>query len=97
MSAEPPKRKRPPAATTVSRDNGRRLLNLEDRVAAVEASLGKVAADTSEILAVLTATKSVAGFARKYGVRIITFGAGIFTAAGIGNPKVWAFISQFFG
>lgn len=36
-------------------------------------------------------------FARKHGPKIVTFGAGIMTAAGIGNPEVLKFISNFFG
>lgn len=90
---------------------GRNGENLEHRIAVLEDTVTaitgdvlnvkkdvlKVKDDTSEILAILTATRTGLGYAKKYGPRVITFGAGLATAAGMGNPKVTQFLSVFFG
>jgi hypothetical protein len=53
--------------------------------------------NTAELLALATAARGIAGFAKKHGPRMIAFGTGIMTAAGMGNPAVWHFIGSFFG
>jgi hypothetical protein len=63
----------------------------------VETNLATAVQNTTEILNILTYTKSVAGLVKRWGPRAVIFGAGIFTTAGVGNPKVWQFISHFFG
>jgi len=81
-----------------------RIKSLEIRLVMMREELDKmlndvtgVKSDTSEILALLTTTKDVYSFIKKYGGRVIVFGAGVMTAAGIGNPEVLKFISHFFG
>lgn len=54
-------------------------------------------ADTEQILAFVSGAQKAGSVAVRYGPKLITFGAGIFTAAGIGNPAVWKFVSGFFG
>jgi hypothetical protein len=90
---------------------GARVAALESRMGTVEASIksaaelasvaaanAKLAADnTSELLAVANATKSIAGFVRKHGPKAISFGAGIMTILGVGNPQLWKYIGTFFG
>jgi len=89
----------------------RRLTSLEQRVLSTEktaaASLeiagqardaAQIAADnTTELLAVVTATKGIAALAKKHGPRVIAFVFGIAGAAGFGNPRVVAFVQNFFG
>ena len=85
---------------------------LADRVAKVEHAIEKVILpdmeqakleraamkdDTEQILAFVSGAQKAGSIAVRFGPKLITFGAGIFTAAGIGNPKVWAFVSGFFG
>lgn len=53
--------------------------------------------NSAEILAVLTAAKKVGGIAVKHWKTAIIFGAGVMSAAGFGNPEVWAFINKFLG
>lgn len=78
-------------------NHGARISALEERMAAVETGIGEVVENTREMLAFVTATKSVGGFARKHGPRAIAFGTGLLAAAGVGNPAVWRFIGHFFG
>lgn len=40
---------------------------------------------------------TVAGLTKKHWKTVLTFGAGLMSAAGIGNPKVTEFITAFFG
>lgn len=54
-------------------------------------------ADTAEILAFVSGVKKTGSLAVRYGPKIVTFGAGIFTAIGLGNPNLWAFVTKFFG
>lgn len=94
---------------TNRRVNGRGI-GLEGRVTALETRMQYVeqtaataatkateAADnTAQLLAIVTATKGVAAFARKHGPRAVAFISGTLAAAGIGNPEVWKFIGSFF-
>jgi hypothetical protein len=82
----------------------RRVLALEKDMTAIRASVleactqAKTAADNSaELLAITTAAKGIAGFAKKHGPRIVAFGTGLMAAAGMGNPAVLHFIRSFFG
>ncbi len=52
--------------------------------------------DVSKILAVVTGAEKVGSVVVRYGPKVITFGAGIMTAAGLGNPEVLKFITSFF-
>lgn len=88
-----------------------RVASLEGRMGTVEAGIksaaelasvaaanAKLAADnTSELLAVANATKTAYGFIRKHGPKAISFGAGIMTILGIGNPELWLYVRHFFG
>ena len=53
-------------------------------------------ADTSEILAFVSGVKKTGSLAKRYGPKALTFGAGLFTAIGFGNPELWAFLAKFF-
>ena len=57
----------------------------------------KIKSDLERALAILTGAEKVGGYVKQYGPKAITFGAGIMTAAGIGNQKVLSFITSFFG
>lgn len=57
----------------------------------------KMQEDVGTILAYVTGAQKVGGVIVRHGPRAAIFGAGIMTSAGFGNPKVWAFISSFFG
>lgn len=77
--------------------------SLEKRVGVLEADMSKISTTVQDIndkidtvVDVLTVTKSLSGFVKSYGPKAITFGAGIMTAAGIGNPAVLKFIIHFF-
>lgn len=81
-----------------------RVTSLEGRMNAVEtvassaARSAKEAADnTRELLAIATATKGAIGFAKKHGPKVISFGCGVMTILGFGNPELWHYISNFFG
>lgn len=61
------------------------------------ANAAKVAADnTSELLAITNAAKGVGGFLTKHGPRIVAFATGSAATLGIGNPKLLAFVQNFF-
>lgn len=53
--------------------------------------------DVEKVLAIVSGAEKVGGFVKRNLPRAITFGAGIMTAAGVGNPEVLKFISTFFG
>src|SRR5579859_7470191 len=84
-----------------------RVTILEGKMSTVqiETAIAKTAAiqardNTAELLAIATGVKKVGSFVTRYGPKAIIFGAGIMSAAGIGNPKVQqvlSFISTFFG
>lgn len=83
---------------------GARVAALETRMTSAEAGIIEAATaataaavNTAELLAIANGVKGVAGFMKKHGPRMIAFAFGIASAAGIGNPKVMAFISSFFG
>lgn len=45
----------------------------------------------------VSGANTIFGMARKHWRRVFIFGAGVMTSAGIGNPKVAAFITSFAG
>lgn len=51
--------------------------------------------DLKTIIAIVSGAEKVGGFLARHGKVIVTFGAGLMTALGIGNPDVWRFISTF--
>lgn len=53
--------------------------------------------ETAQILYLFNAAKETKGFVKKYGKQVIVFGAGVMSAAGIGNPNVLEFVKSFFG
>lgn len=92
MSGEPMRFNSPSGRT-----HAQRITALEGRMSAVEKSVEKVANDTTEILAVLKGTKTIAAYIKRYGRHTIVFGAGIMTSAGFLNPAVGDYINKFFG
>ena len=88
-----------------------RVASLEGRMFQVEQGLGDVrtvalaanrnaaeaAANTRELLAIANATKGAIGFAKKHGPKLISFGCGVMTILGFGNPELWKYVSGFFG
>lgn len=81
-----------------------RVASLEGRMGSVEIAVRSAAADaataannTAELLAIANATKSVAGFIRRHGPKAISFGCGVMTILGVGNPELWKYVGHFFG
>lgn len=72
-------------------------MKTDKRLTDVEADLKTVKNNTVEILSFVDGGKKVFGFAKKHWKTGLTFGAGLMTAAGIGNPKILTFISTYFG
>lgn len=92
------RKRRPGVGYKGNGDNlGPRVAALESRMQVVELAANRAAENTDEILAVMTAAKSVGGFLKKHGPRAISFAFGLAAAAGVGNPKVIAFVQGFFG
>jgi hypothetical protein len=77
-----------------------RMDSIEKRVGALETTvktkLDIIENNTRELLGAFTFTKNTAGYITKYGPKVMTFGAGLMTAVGVGNPKLWQYISTFF-
>lgn len=88
---------RPEAVTLGRGGHGSRIGALEARMSTAEGTLAEIKTDTAEILALAKGAKTIGGFAYKYSPKILLFGAGLLSAAGIGNEKVWKFIGAFFG
>jgi hypothetical protein len=59
-----------------------RIVALEARMTSVETNVKSAVDNTAEILSILTYTKSVAGFARKHGPRVIAFVLGYLVLSG---------------
>lgn len=76
---------------------GARVQALEARMDAVEQGIKTAVDNTAELLAIANGAKTVAGFVQRHGPTVLKFGAGVMTAAGVGNPAVWKFITSFFG
>lgn len=76
---------------------GHRISKLETDMSHVKSSLEIIRENTQQLVSLQTTVSGLAGYIKKYGKQSIVFGAGVFTTAGIGNPKVWTFIAQFFG
>lgn len=83
-------------------------IDVEKRLAAVEqqcAELKMIILDPEEgimskldtITVFVSGANTIFGLARKHWKRVFIFGAGFMTAAGVGNPKVNAFIISFLG
>lgn len=72
-----------------------RVTKLEKQVDAIQNDVSSIKENTDLVVDVLTATKTVSGFLRKHGPRMVAFGTGIATTLGIGNPSVWKFIANF--
>jgi hypothetical protein len=62
----------------------------------LKSTVAQVKTNTDQILSVVDGGKKVFGFAMKHWKTALTFGAGLMTAAGIGNPEMTKFISDFF-
>jgi hypothetical protein len=75
----------------------KRVDSLEAQMSEVIPSLKDISEKVDTVLDVLTTVRGISGFLKKHGPRMIAFGTGIATAAGIGNPEVWRFIGHFFG
>lgn len=73
------------------------IQQLELRVAAIENKFVDIDNKLSTVVDFLATANSVGGFFQRHGPRVIAFGTGLMTAAGIGNPKVVAFVASFFG
>jgi hypothetical protein len=74
-----------------------RMTTVEGHAASAAQDAAKAVANTAELLAIANATRTVAGIIRKHGPKAISFGAGIMTILGIGNPELWKYIGHFFG
>lgn len=83
-----------------------RLSEFERRLDAVEKSCADltslfhdpetgILAKLDNIATFVTGANTIFGLARRHWKRVFIFGAGVMTSAGFGNPKVWAFITQF--
>lgn len=81
---------------------------IEKRVGALETAMGTLQEDLNafkqgvddkldQIIVYVTGFNKVLGFTKRNWKTAITFGAGLMTAAGIGNPAILGFVSNFFG
>lgn len=66
------------------------------RLTVVEANLKTVKDNTVEIISLVDGGKKIFGFAKKHWKTALTFGAGLMTALGIGNPELTKFFYTFF-
>jgi len=76
----------------------------DDRIDSIEKSVNELHTKVDRsielqetVISLATAYNGISGFIRKHGSKAVSFGAGIMSVAGIGNPAVWKFISTFFG
>lgn len=88
-----------------------RLTKVEGDVATMKTNILQLQSDNLRIMPALddinlklasiddfvTGTTKIFGFAKKHWMKALSFGCGLMTAAGIGNPAVWNFIRHFFG
>lgn len=88
-----------------------RLTAIEDEMATIKADIAEAKTargimqddlvsmknDTAKILDFLTGVDKIGGMARRHWRTILTFGCGIMTAAGLGNPDVIEYVRKFFG
>lgn len=85
------------SASNTGRKDLLRIAALERDMATMQSDMVTVKANTAQILDVLTTARTAGGYIKKYGGRAIVFGAGLFTSAGLLNPKVGQYIVAFFG
>jgi hypothetical protein len=69
---------------------------MKKSLTAVANELAEVRQNTNDILGWVSGANTVFGFAKKHWRTALTFGCGIMTAAGIGNPTILNFISNLF-
>lgn len=85
-----------------------RIDGLENRVGKLELAFSEMKAahvdamdqldaKLDTIVTFVTGANTVFGFAKQHWKTAITFGAGIMSALGVGNPAVLNFVSSFFG
>ena len=67
------------------------------RLLVVEKGFSSMKTEVDEILSIAKTLKTGTTFIAKHGKTIITFGAGLMTAAGVGNPLIWEYILKYFG
>jgi hypothetical protein len=76
------------------------FLNTKDKLmnsnATTQQMVSEVNSQLSDIRAFITGTNQVFGFAKKHWMKALSFGCGLMTAAGVGNPNVIHFIQHFF-
>ena len=79
-----------------------RIVKIEETSASNSVKLDSVLAqqenfkkDFQDFLDLKANVTSVAGFLRKHGGKILSFGAGVMSILGIGNPKLIHFITTF--
>jgi hypothetical protein len=74
----------------------RRVTALEAEMRSVKEAVSDIRENTQHILDFLTSAKTAGALVQKHGPRVIAFGVGLLSAAGIGNPQVLAFVKAFF-
>lgn len=88
-----------------------RFKKIEERLDALETFMSKALTEftdlnskvdaavdnTANIIDILQGAKKVWGVTVKHWRTVMIFGAGIMTSAGVGNPKIWEYISTFLG
>jgi len=79
---------------------GERMTKVENDLSALKDTMHirmtAIEENTAAIRDAVTFTKNGFGYVKKYGPKALTFGAGLMTAAGIGNPHILSFITQYF-
>ena len=74
-----------------------RIDNIEKSVVELHGKVDQSLVNQEMLISLATAYNGVSGFVRKHGSKALSFGCGIMSVAGIGNPAVWKFIQHFFG
>lgn len=72
-----------------------RMASVETRLTEIESKLDIIMNDMSVIISLNESVSTITGFVRKHYSKAVSFGAGIMTIAGIGNPHLWDFIANF--
>lgn len=73
------------------------IANVTSTFDGLKATQAEISTQLSEIKTFVGGYNTVAGLAKKHWKTILIFGAGVMSSAGVGNPKVWDFITNFAG
>lgn len=90
-------RKRLTVVEKALKDMGAEIGGVKGDIETIRTELSENTANTLAILDNVQALRAAGTFAKKWGPRIILFVTGGLSAAGVGNPKLLAYINAVFG